>query len=485
MHVTQLQAKRRRLLGSWMAALALAGCASAPEAPQQPDGPRPNVVLIVLDTTRADFLSPYGYERQTTPALQQLAKNATLYSRAFATDFWTLPSHASLLTGLSPIEAGATSETNHLPDDATTIAERLAEHGYITRAVVANSWLSMERGFGQGFQQFEEGWRRREAAPTKNWADKFSVNRAVGWIRELATETDRPFFLFVNINTPHLPYNPPDNVLEQFASQDWPADRVVELTGITGPWRHLTGRSTLGEQDFAILRDLYAAEMHLTDRFVGTILAALKTRGLLERSLVIITSDHGENLGDHGLIEHTLSMYDTTLHVPLLIRYPDRFAAATTSDDLVSITDVYPTILDVTGIADDSEREWVARASLCSPQREPRSFVLAENLRPVNAVKLLKQSFPDFDTRQIDRPMRMIRTPTHKLIWRVGAGFELYDLVQDPGETENLADRQPELREELLARLQQSIEAQERREAPLFESQDEEALERLRALGYI
>ena len=177
-----------------------------------------NVLLVTLDTTRADYFSCYGKRPRTTPRMDDFAADSARYSRAFSTDFWTLPSHASILTGLYPSEAGATSETNHLPADVTTLAEHLKEAGYQTGAVVCNAWVSAERGFDQGFTDYVEMWRARNrpgpgASPARR--EQAPADQAVAWIERHAVGP-APFFLFINFNMAHLPYRPPSRFRARF-----------------------------------------------------------------------------------------------------------------------------------------------------------------------------------------------------------------------------------------------------------------------------
>ena len=213
---------------------------------------------------------------------------------------------------------------------------------------------------------------------------------------------------------------------------------------------------------------------------------ALRQADLDDKTLVIITSDHGENLGEHGMIDHLLSMYDTTLHVPLVMRYPKVFSGGRRYDGLVSLVDVFPTILDVCGLQNAAEGLAVAGHSLCDPDTSGREFVIAENDRPVNGVQLMKNKFPDFQTAAIDHPMRAIRTADNKLIWTLDVGREFYDLVRDPQELDDIALQQPTAATTLqgvLKRWMEHIGTVDN--IGLFDSQDAESLEKLRSLGYI
>lgn len=462
-----------RLFGGLLL-VGIAACASGTvEAP-------PNVVIVVLDTTRADALSSYGNPRPTTPNLDRLATEGVRFERAYATDFWTLPSHASLFTGRYPSDHGATSETNRLAERADTLAERLRRAGYRTGAFVNNAWLSPERGFSQGFDTYVEAWRAGHAGSSAQ-TDRAVVQQALAWTAQTPGE---PFLLFLNLLTPHLPYSPDPRVQVELSSELRPLDRMGRLKKIVGMWSHLAGAQTLDALDLEILRELYDAEVAMTDALVGKLLEGLRDQGLLDETLLIVTSDHGENIGEHGMIDHLLSMYETTLRIPLIVRYPRRFAPGSVDDTLVSLVDIFPTVLDICGLADEIPKG-IGR-SLADAEQPAPTYLVAENDRPLHAVSLMKRAFPEFDTAAIDRRMRMLRTERYKLIWYEGGDVELYDLVADPDELEDLAATRPELREELTADLRAWMSRRETRARPdSFESQDAEALDQLRALGYV
>lgn len=445
-----------------------------------PADARPNVVVIVLDTVRADALSCYGNTEPLTPHVDAVARDGTRYATTYATCFWTLPSHASLLTGLYPSEAGATSETNHLPEAVETLAERLRRDGYATGAVVRNPWLSVERGFAQGFDVFVEAWRTTEVPEIE--AEHAAVGAAVEWMAERAREP-APFFLFVNLNLAHLPYTPSDEALQHVATREWPPDHVERMRGIESGWGHLTGRLELQASDYELLRELYHAEVWLLDAMVGELDRALHELGVADRTVLVVTSDHGENLGEHGRIDHVLSMYEPTVRVPLVIRGPG-IPAGDVVTEPVSLVDVTPALLAACSVP-DRDASGASRSNGASPFT--RDAVYAENRRPVNGVRLLERWFPDFDASSIDHPMRMVRSGSDKLIWTADVGTELYDLDTDPGESLDLSGRRSDRRDDLLAILRQWALGQRpvAGQVPEVAGRDRENLERLRRLGYV
>lgn len=462
------------------ACLLLAGCERAE---------KPNVVLIVLDTLRGDRLSCMGYNRPTTPRIDALAAQGALYTHAFATCFWTLPSHASIFTGLHPLQAGATSETLHFPESNRTLAEALGEHGYRTAAFVCNSWVSKERGFAQGFHDFFEMWRGENQAGADssiNSMETLTVAKMEQWIRS-AVSGERPFFLFANLNGVHLPYRPADQYFAQFvAGRGHDVHRAYQLEELTSGWSHLVGETPLSDEDYAILGDLYDAEVAWADALVGRLVDALGAAKIGDNTIVIITSDHGEHLGDHGKIDHMMTMYDPALHVPLVIRYPRAFKPGTRKDEMVSLVDITPTVLQLCGAEGRIPGLHAETVSLASASRTSEGFVLAGNERPVTGIKLLQTRYPGYDWRAIDYRMRCLRSAEHKLVWNENRGAELYNLARDRAETQNLAESEAGTQRDMMALLAKSFEKMGKsKEYFLFESTDREALERLRSLGYI
>jgi arylsulfatase A-like enzyme len=440
---------------------------------------RPNVLLIVMDTARARAFSAYGHQRPTTPNFDRLASEGALFERAMATDFWTLPTHASLLTGLYPSDHGATSETNALPDGVETLAERLASDGYATGAFVTNTWVSAERGFARGFDTFYQPWRNAASAGTHE-LDRRSVNEAKRWITQQHAG-GHPFFGLLNLNGAHMPYAPSPTVRLEMWPEPRPAGRGERASKIAGMWRYLGGELELDEVDFKIMRENYEAEIYMVDQRIGKLLEHLNSLGIQDDTMVIVTADHGENIGEHGRIDHLFSMHETTIHVPLVIRYPSRFDAGSIESELASQIDIMPTILDIVGLADEHLRS----RSLANPARRAPEFVIAENDRPTNGIEVMERLFPNFDVREIDHRIRMIRTDRYKLIWLSTGEMMLFDLEQDPAEERDIAHSHHEIRDSLFAQLSEWMEGRNERGGAAFETTDPEALEQLKALGYV
>lgn len=452
-------------------------------------GRRPNVLLIVLDTARADRFSCMGYRRQTSPNIDSMAAEGTIYERACSTCCWTLPSHGSLFTGLYPTQAGATSETLQLPFFNTVLAGALKKAGYDTAAFSCNGWVSKERGFAQGFDEFHEMWRREnrpDVTQSQGPVELTTTERVTCWI-EQRKAVKNPFYVFINFNCVHLPYQPPEPFLSRFVgNRGYNNEEVNRVAVVKSCWAYLGGEIKLSERDFRIMSDLYDGEVAFADQCVGQIVERLRDSGILDDTVVIVTSDHGENLGEHGRIDHMLSMYETTLHIPLFIRYPEQFRGGTRIDDLVSLVDIAPTILDLCGVQDGMEKLKPSETSLARDDRPHRAFVVAGNERPLTGIALMKDRYPSFDTSTIDYRMRAIRTDPYKLIWSISGGMELFDLQTDPGELHDLADTRVQARDKLHKMLTNWMNrVPSAGDISLLESRDKESLEILRSLGYV
>jgi arylsulfatase A-like enzyme len=449
----------------------------------------PNVVLIVLDTTRADALSSYGAEKLTTPTIDRVASEGIRFEQAIATNYWTLPTHASLLTGQHPSQHRATSETNHLPGQARTLAERLKQAGYATTAFVSNPWLSRERGFAQGFDQFNELWRGRyddSNSPRLDF-DRQATKRSADWLRARSPDAP-PFFLFINLNRNHLPFNPESQILHDLFPEPEPGsiEQLTMLKALSGfgTWDHRAGRLELNDSDFRILRQLYLAEVSMTDARIAELMSTLDSLGITDDTLIVITADHGENIGDHGMLDHVFSMFETTLHIPLVMRYPKRFMAGSVDAGIVSQVDIAATILDICGI--EVETDVVPGLSLAGPERRARDFVISENDLPLNAIRVMERRYPDFDRSLLNRSVRALRTNRYKLIRYSDGETLLFDLESDPGELKNLAAKEPMLRARMLAQLLGWMRDHAPTTTPEnLSSQDAAAMDGLRVLGYV
>jgi arylsulfatase A-like enzyme len=416
---------------------------------------RPNVVLVVIDTARADRFPWGGYDRPTAPALTAFAREGAVYTQAFSPAPWTVPAHASLFTGQYPSLHRTDCGSLRLPDGAVTLAESFREAGYRTLGYTANPWIGRTYNFDQGFETYAEVWREvpkggegaedAGAALTNEKAIRF-----LHWRHESPEGRRQPFFLFINYFEPHLPYRPPDPERARLLRPGADRERVERLSRLGHPeeMRYILGMSDLTEEDLALLNDLYDGEIAYVDRRVGEILTALRATGILDETIVAVTADHGENIGDHHLMDHKMSVHDTLLHVPLVLRYPGSIAPGQTIGTPVQLHDLHPTLLALARVPPPAgvtvESVPLPGAGIEKAGRGEADPIVGEFVGPpVEFLKIMKDLFPGSDASRFDRTLVALRRGGYKIHWGSDGRHALYHVAEDPGETRDLAGQEP------------------------------------------
>jgi arylsulfatase A-like enzyme len=405
-----------------LAALALVACGPVPQDP-------PNLVLIVMDTARPDYMSVYGYERPTTPFLEQFAAQGRRFDRAWSVSSWTLPSHASMLTGRLPAAHGAYWHRQEVSQETPLIAERLHAAGYQTAGFSTNILVSHQTGFDRGFDRFDPPFVLKDP-------ELGSPHRVLPTIESwLADERDpeRPFFLFVNLIDPHLPYLPPWEMAAPFfeSRAQWQAD-IERFFPSRDPRellnRHYRRERPLGDEEWQALVRLYEGDLRWTDAIAGGIVAAVDAIADPADSAVLIVSDHGENLGDHGHLAHVFNLYDSNLEVALLARGRG-FAPGSRDDRAAQLTDVYPTLLALAGLeiepgldGHDLRRPPLAQRVLSASLEFPAIESFDDRTRATGALA------------PYQRELIAARSDRYKVIRSTAGDEEIYDLERDPGE---------------------------------------------------
>ena len=461
---------------------------------------RPNIILMVMDATRPDHLSCYGHHRPTTPHIDQIAAEGVLYEQAISPAAWTLPSHASLFTGLNVSQHGTHFKHQYVEPRFATLAEMLRLQGYRTAGFSQSAWVSETFGFHRGFETFRltkrllEGMRhlfKRETLLEKGL--RFLIEgyypmtrRTNGLIRQWLTrqhDEQSPFFFFVLYEDAHLPYR----FREPYSSR-YLGERIGQARRVNqDPHKYMAGKVDMSEDDFEILRALYDVQLSFLDAMVGEFLDFLRDKGILDNTLLIITSDHGENIGDQGLMAHQYCVYDTLIHVPLIIRYPPLFPAGQRVYGQVQTSEIFTTIMSILGIEKEDIPNDVRGRSLVPAEvaANPLPFTIAEYLAP-NMRRMLRV-WPDGDYSRYDRQLRALRQDDYKYIWSSDGRNELYNLKLDPKELHNLIDSEPEKAQDLGAQLERWLASLERSqfEDELEPEMEEVLRERLEGLGYL
>lgn len=442
-----------RHLGSGaLLALLLGGVGCSRDA----GAPRDNVVLVMVDTLRADHLGCYGYGRDTSPRLDELAGKGVLFESFYSVAPWTNPAVASLFTGRYPLAVFPPLPHKRaigvpLPSQLSTVAERLRDAGYRTVALVDHPGINPRLQFDQGFERWHNLYREGGFDTWTVTDADFVLDRFETSLDELGEES---FFLYLHLVYPHRPYAPPP-----------PYDSMF------GASSSRTGRAHREE-----MINAYDGEIRYTDELLGRVADALAGRRLQQSTWLMVTSDHGEGFWEHNQAEHGNSFFNELTRVPLILVPPERLGVAGLRIGApASLVDLKPTILGLAGVPTEEElagRD--LRLSWANPAEFEAArwlFLASPHSKDVEAAAVVRGNL-----KYIDR-----------LPWREPRPA-LFDLAADPGETENLAGLSPRTREmhrRLQAHLQQ---AAEQRSGLLREAEvelDEEVLDRLRALGYL
>ncbi|MFC7076777.1 sulfatase [Haloarcula halophila] len=484
---------------------------------------RPNVVIVVLDTARFDDARGTVGGAPVMPALDRLASEGTECIRVSATAPWTLPSHASLFTGTYPSKHGAHAGHKRLTDDLPRLPSVLQTAGYETVAVSNNTWISGEFGFDIGFDTFYQTWQYiqsptdlgRIARTRHGWEMYRSLARELlsgnlpvnvlnalygrfgrkrtdsgaaqtnefvrGWLRDRTD--DAPFFLFVNYLEPHLEYRPPKSYTDRFLPADVSHDEAMSVP--QDAWGYLAGDVELSAHEFDILRGLYQAELAYVDDRLQELLTTLDTATDRE-TFVVVTSDHGENIGDHGLMDHQYSLHETLLHVPLVMS-GGPFTGTGEVSRPVQLVDLAPTILDTVGVDAPALRTETQGLSFHPDADDRRDYVIAEYLAPQPSMDALEKrvdAVPS-EVRRYNRSLRSISVDGRKLIRGSDGSRWLYDLTDDPDECTDVSDTHPSVASTLEQQLEtwlDSFDHATNRDGPDIGASTRQRLEEL---GYL
>lgn len=428
--------------------------------------PRPDVVLIVIDTWRWDALGANGAPRDPTPELDALSRRGVLFRNAIGASPWTLPSMASMLTGRYPTVHGAYGrlrDVRPIRTEVPLLAEIVSEAGYTTRAVVNALFLRPHFGFDRGFEVYDHeissAEQERRAGP--------SVDDALGLLERCPP--NRPLFFHLHVFDPHLPYDPPPPW-----NRRWTGGYPGPLAAPFNPLQEMrTGKFRPSSEDVEFVRGLYDGEVAYTDGEIGRFLREVeRIRGDRER-LVVVTSDHGEELGDHGGWEHGHAMYRELVRVPLIVVPPASWKVRPrVESDQVRLLDLFPTVLETAGAPLPPGLPGLSLIGLLQgrPTEDRPAYSEREHLgTPATAYR--------------DGGYTLIRYPGR---WR----SRLFDTSSDPGEQVDRAAERPDVADSLERRARALSEALERTAGALASADTAQALdpeleEKLRAVGYL
>lgn len=454
-----------------LALCSLAGCGGPPA--------QPDILVVVLDTVRDDATAVGGDATGLTPALAEFADDATVFTHAWATAPWTVPSHASMFTGHLSSAHGCNHAGPRLAGTWPTAAQLLSGAGYATAAFFSNPWLAdrttyLLRGFDLR-RESPVGDPARVARYRGDQGGRGTLENFRRWFER--RDRDRPFFAFVNFLEAHHPFDPPREVRRERLGHI-PADEQVSNEWIMA---HQAGLHVPGEVDWGRVRDLYDGDVNATDRLLAELLAMLEEDGALSSTVVIVTSDHGELIGERELVSHQFSVLEPLLAVPMVVRAPGRLDAGE-RDDPVLLTDLFATLCDLGGVVDAPARS--TSRSLFGPPASADRPLIAEYMRPdPTLLRSLEMINPDLDRSVLDRGFRTLRIGDLRLTLADGGDDELHDLTADPDQRRNLAAGRGRDVRALRSLLDSYLSAPPERTTPV--ELDEATREQLRSLGYV
>jgi arylsulfatase A-like enzyme len=503
-----------------------------PRAGEQP-AERPNILLISIDTLRADHLGCYDYPRPVSPNIDGLAREGVLFEQTVCPLPRTVPALASMLTGLYPQDHGLRDNLRQaLPLQIPTLAERLRDTGYHTFGVVANGLVHPTRGLARGFDYYYTPAMEWDRAPfLRTLYDRLVddrtipgergtkihfeggeslTRRAIGLIRDFGRLPDNePFFFWLHYYDPHMLYAPPPPWRTKFGEPYAGPYRKSMNYGLVSKG-YMIYRCDLPERDRQRGVDLYDGEIGFTDQLVGRVLRTLEEAGLKEETIVVFTSDHGESLGEHDFyFDHGDFLYEPSMRIPLIFRLPDGTHAGRRVSRQATLMDLMPTLLEMTGsepielpASGYGGQSLLPEVMGALPAEEPTRAAFGESgfcFYPQLNDRLLIKPPPKTAPGQrredsllaatgLEGRLRMVRRDGWKLILTPAPDgddrLELYDLRTDPEELTNLADDEPELTDTLLAELRRWMAADPGQGGTGGEL-DQAAIDRLKSLGYI
>jgi arylsulfatase A-like enzyme len=436
------------------------------------------VILISIDTLRADHLHCYGYERDTSPNIDALAEDGALFENTLAPAPWTLPSHVSLLTSLYGAHHQVYHEDERMDPGMTTLAEMMHSRGFLCSAFTGGGFVSSVYGFSKGFASYQEGEggvfhqdsAQRMFAAVSDW---LKVNR------------ERDFFLFIHTYQPHSPYACPPPYKTMYLEETARFGHI-DLLG------HLGGRSNifreLPENDRRNIIALYDGEIRYTDeRLIGPLMETLKQLEIYDESLIVFTSDHGEEFFEHGGWGHGQSLYNESLKVPLIVKFPDSRHKGVRFPGWVSLVDVMPTILDECRLKySRKDFDGVSLIPYLEDRTAPSRRLLADVGEDVLGFHLPRKTAAVQDENKVIFRERMDKEnleffsappPYIRMV-------EMYNLGADPEETRNVADSNPVLVNGIISRVKEVYRTAVPRPTGKAEV-DRQVKEQLKALGYI
>lgn len=462
---------------------------------------QPNIIFLALDSLRADHVSCYGYERTTTPNIDGMAEEGVIFSNAISPGIATAEVHASWFTGLHLSEHGVHSgNRKYISGSLKCLPSLLQDSGYETVGFSCNPFVSKFKGMDRGFlsfhdpDKFDAVWSSKFADRAINrflkafnldyieYSKKYRAERMteamMEWVKN--RKRDKPFFMFSIFIDTHIPHYPPLRYRGKYLREAVSDSMLKKLN--SDPIKVLSGEVSLSSHEYELLKALYDANISFVDGQLKRLFKQLEKSGLLDNSVLIITADHGDQFGEHGLFGHSLSLYDTLLKVPLIIRCPEHIPSGLKCTKQVQTIDLFTTIIETAGIEAELNNNGRSGTDLINYVRNKSK---ADVLAYAEQGKWDREELRD---HPYNNKKWCIRTNRHKYIKSNSGKNELYALETDPGESVNLIDKDIPEKEHLSRKLDEfisSLKEQKTAEAEERGAIDKSIEGRLKALGYL
>lgn len=492
----------------------------------------PNIILISMDTVRADHISCYGYHRNTTPNLDSIARQGIVYENAFTAAPWTPPSHASMFTGKYPSHHKTMGKNVRLNNRNSSLAQILSQRGYQTIGITCCKLLGSGSGFERGFQEFFEP----KLPSLSSFKEGFWLDRLYqkDYIRTLIYGPDKgtcqaieaikrflkkrrkikkPFFMFINYFNCHTPYDPPrpfknrfcnnfhqsrfymkeflsnkalNRTTEKISDRNLNIQKLRWIASGAGGFFFVMKELSVSQKEWEVVKSWYDGEIAYLDYQIGNLIELLREEGIFNNTVLIITSDHGENFGEHGLAVHPLCVYDSLLHVPLIVSCPNVIPERKKISNLASTIDIFPTVMDIANVKFENNIQ--GKSLYPFGHRKIHDFICAEygglHMRGLGGWKG-KRPLRLNNFKEIDRGCKCIRTLDYKYIL-TNEKEELYNIRDDPYEQVNIVADHPKATKSLRRWLEKTVDISYfgPEDFPQADEKDREMLKRLKALGY-
>lgn len=442
-----------------------------------------NIFFVSIDTLRADHLGCYGYVRNTSPFIDSLAKKGILFERVYSQIATTSPSHASIFTGLYPSQHGVVDNGYILDDSFVTLAEVLKDNGFITSAFTSTDRHFLHSNIHQGFEFYEEPEDTIKSYGIKYRQANFTINNAISWLNDFNIQDK--LFMWIHLFDPHLPYNPPKEYWE-LVDKDISQNDFLSFIK-----RYQINIETFNNSIEKMYEQItnYDAEIRYVDEVLKKFFNFVEKKGLNKKTLWIITADHGEALGQHDWLEHGKTLYQDSIHVPLLFFFTEDIFPSKRINKVIEVSSIFKTVLDILDIKLDKniDKEVLMGSffdKIDNKNSAADEFAFSE--RRTYEKRDFPKDTPPWEMNYEEGKKYSLQNEKFKLIYNTVLGEELYNLHEDPFETNNIAGKNinqeyQKLREIIL----EFINLFEKTKNQKGQKVDQETIKKLKALGYI